>query len=184
MIERAKIKAAYAKIKLQEEQQPQQPYKSDSSQPNTDGGSLERAEKEDSHQPPSIDPHPSRQVLIDSGTSTQLGHEHSKSDTESDAARAPDGRKQRRNKRPRYVPFTKEAKRAQHDKEAAAKRREEIAIAHAERERTRADRERWRKAMEKSKRRGPNGQMKLGRQSQVLLEKIQRTVAAEKKGSS
>ncbi|CRK21301.1 hypothetical protein BN1723_012328 [Verticillium longisporum] len=47
-----------------------------------------------------------------------------------------------------------------------------------ERERKVADRERYRRAMAKARRGGENGQRKLGRESNLLLEKVRRMTGA------
>ena len=78
--------------------------------------------------------------------------------------------------RAKMKPFSKELKEAEKrrvDREAARKAREE---ALQERQRRLEERERWRKQMAKARQPGRNGQRKLGRESKVLLEKVQRLV--------
>lgn len=81
-------------------------------------------------------------------------------------------------KRPKPAPFEKEAREAQRKKAEAEKRREKIEAARKERERKLEERERSRKAMAKARTGGKNGQRKLGRESQVLLERVRRAVGA------
>lgn len=91
---------------------------------------------------------------------------------------APNPRTRPYAKRPKPAPFEKEAREAQHKKAEAEKRREEIEAAREERERKLEERERSRKAMAKARTGGKNGQRKLGRESQVLLERVRRAVGA------
>ena len=82
----------------------------------------------------------------------------------------------RRFKHAKPKPFGKELKVAEKkraEREEARKAKEE---ALKERDRKRAERERWRSMMAKAREPGKNGQRRLGRESTVLLEKVQRLV--------
>lgn len=76
--------------------------------------------------------------------------------------------------RRRIAPFQKEMELAAQRKAEAQARREAREKAEREREEKQVERERQRKAMAKARSGGKNGQRKLGRESQVLLEKVQR----------
>ena len=83
---------------------------------------------------------------------------------------------QRRN-RPKPLPFAREHQRAQLAKQEAETRREAIKEAIHQRQVKLEERERFRRAMAKARTGGKNGQRKLGRESQVLLDKVKRIVA-------
>jgi hypothetical protein len=80
---------------------------------------------------------------------------------------------ERRQRRPRPQTYAKESQFAQHKKEEADARQKARDDANKERALKLAERERFRKTMAKA-RGGPNGQRKLGRESTVLLAKVQR----------
>lgn len=82
---------------------------------------------------------------------------------------------QRRTKRPGY--FEKEQAFADQQKAEAEARRIEFERRSAEKKQKIEERERFRNAMAKARTGGKNGQRKLGKESKVLLEKVQRMVA-------
>ncbi len=84
--------------------------------------------------------------------------------------------RQRKPPRPKAVPFRKEALLAQHRKEENEKRRREFEESNRQRQVKIDERESFRKAMAKARSGGRDGQRKLGRESKVLLEKVQRMV--------
>lgn len=181
LIEKAKIKASYAKLIARENQ----------SQPSSAIGRLSSQQDEstneqgdgafsgDLHQPASNEPHPARQALIDAAP-VSATKAHLSSDFNWGLNEEFNERVRQRPRSQKQVPFSREMKHAQQAKEEAVKRREDMAAALAQRERRRAERDRWRKAIEKSKGGGPHGQAKLGRQSEVLLEKVKRMVGEGK----
>lgn len=75
-------------------------------------------------------------------------------------------------------PFEKEFRIANQRQQEAQARRQARDEAIREREERTAERERFRKAMAKARTGGRNGQRKLGRESGVLLEKIQRSLGS------
>lgn len=79
-----------------------------------------------------------------------------------------------RAKKPGY--FEKEQAAADAKKKESEERRAEFERREAEKKLKLAERERFRKAMAKARTGGKNGQRKLGRESQVLLEKVKRMV--------
>ena len=82
--------------------------------------------------------------------------------------------RQRRLPRPKAAPFQKEAQLAQRRKEEREKRQEEIKQANLKRQAKVEERERFRKIMAKARSGGKDGKRKLGLESKVLLEKVQR----------
>jgi hypothetical protein len=75
-------------------------------------------------------------------------------------------------------PFEKESRIANQRQQEAQARHQARDQAIREREHRTAERERFRKAMAKARTGGRNGQRKLGRESGVLLEKIQRSMSS------
>ena len=127
----------------------------------------------------SIDLHPSRQALITSAAGNE-SPDTSVLFAGAEETDQPKDRLQQRNSRRKHLLFFQKARQGEIEKEAAVMKRAGAETARIEREQKRRDRERWHKAIEKSKQPGPNGQMKLGRQSKVLLEKVKRSVGEEK----
>lgn len=80
--------------------------------------------------------------------------------------------------RPRVNPYNKEVQVAEERQAAADARRTAREKADLERAQKLEERERFRKAMAKARTGGANGQRKLGRESQVLLERVQRLVGS------
>ncbi|KAI9714253.1 MAG: hypothetical protein M1828_001184 [Chrysothrix sp. TS-e1954] len=78
--------------------------------------------------------------------------------------------------RPRHAPFQREVHAAQQRKDEAEVRRRAREEGQRQRLERIAERERFRRAMAKARSGGPNGQRKLGRESKVLLERVQRMV--------
>ena len=91
---------------------------------------------------------------------------------------AVDGKKNRGYRRqPRPVHFRKEAELAKQRKEEQVAQHNAFEEANREREAKRIEGDKFRKAMLRAKRGGKSGnQRRLGRESQVLLEKVQRIV--------
>ena len=83
----------------------------------------------------------------------------------------------RRPRKSKPVPFKKEARSAQRRREEAEQRRTAIQEAKEQRQHKIEERERFRRAMAKARTGGRNGQRKLGRESTVLLEKVQRVMS-------
>lgn len=81
-----------------------------------------------------------------------------------------------RKRKPKSIPFQREYEQAQKRKAEAEERRKAREEAERQRQLKIAERERFRKAMEKARRGGPNGQRKLGRESKPLLERVKRLV--------
>ena len=158
LIRNAQLKRSYDKLKSREPEV----FRATASKENTSG-------KEEPAKPAaSQELHPDRQAMLDSAG------------TQSVPLVSPDlegQKRQRWNRQPRPVPFKKEAETALQRREERAAREEAFEAANREREAKKEERERYRKAMSKARNGGTNGvQRKLGRESKVLLEKVQRMV--------
>jgi hypothetical protein len=122
--------------------------------------------------PPSA-PHPDRQNLM---TRPSLSPEPAR------VLRAPREPRERkvRERKPKFQPFSKEHAQATARKEEAEARRLDIEEGHRERKRKIEEREKMQRAMAKARKGGVNGQRKLGRESNVLLMKVQKMVGEGK----
>ncbi|KAH6629319.1 hypothetical protein C7974DRAFT_184607 [Boeremia exigua] len=152
IIYKSKLKKQYAKLKAREADEADAPRKSvyeREAEANPDNDEPVEIIPE-----PTLEPHPERVKMLEEPEKETPNFE-------------------RRQRRARPQPYEKEAEMARKKQEQTEAR--EKARAEADKERTKkiAERERFRKAMAKA-RGGPNGQRKLGRESQVLLEKAQR----------
>lgn len=150
LIRKAKVKKSYSKLKEREQYDtPNDPYH-DAATPEDATASLEL--------------HPDRQAMLD------------KPEAMPSEPRPPASRPQRRPPRPKAVPFQKEALLAQQRREERERRQKEIEESIQQRQAKVDERERFRKAMAKARSGGRDGQRKLGRESKVLLEKVQRMI--------
>lgn len=158
LIRKAQVKRSYNKIR---EKEPVILPKYYTEQP--DPSDVEQVEQA----PASMELHPARQAMLD--------------EPDKPIVPIPSGSSQQpRRKRPRKskpVPYEKEARLAQQRKEEAETKREAAEKARLERQSKIEERERFRKAMAKARTGGKNGQRKLGRESKVLLERVQSLVA-------
>ncbi|KAF2010325.1 hypothetical protein BU24DRAFT_436494 [Aaosphaeria arxii CBS 175.79] len=158
IIEKAKLKKEYAKLKAREQPDTQQKtvYERED----------EREKVHDDDQAPESAPeptlelHPDRVKLLDEkspspGPDTNLGD--------------------RRRKRARPQTYKRETELAQKRKEEADARQRAREAAEKERTKKIAERERFHKTMAKARAGGP-GKRKLGKESTVLLEKVKRLV--------
>lgn len=112
-------------------------------------------------EPATLDLHPSRQAMLDEPETTPA---------------SPQSTRQRRPPRPKSAPLKKEALHAQQRREERERKQEETERANRERQAKAEERERFRRAMAKARSGGKNGQRKLGRESKILLEKVQKMV--------
>lgn len=84
--------------------------------------------------------------------------------------------RQGRQLRQKPTPFKKEAQLAQQRREERANKQKEFEESCRQHQAKVEERQRFRKAMAKARSGGKDGQRKLGRESKVLLEKVQRIV--------
>ena len=156
LIQKAKTKKAYAKIREQElANAPKTNY--DETPETQDEGDEKEATRTGTH--------PERQAMIDAGFSTE-SQAPRQGPSDVGGIRGKDQNSKRRPKPSRY---TKE-------QEAAEQRR----LFFEGKRKAREERDRDRRAMAKARRPDQNGKMRLGRQSQVLLSRVQRLVRDEK----
>ena len=116
--------------------------------------------------PASTELHPERQAMLDE-SETMLAEQRS----------VMPQLRQRRPPRLKPTPFRKEAQLAQQRKEERERRQKEIEEVNRQRQAKIEERERFRKVMAKARSGGKDGKRKLGLESKVLLEKVQRMMA-------
>jgi hypothetical protein len=150
LIHKAKVKKSYAKLKAREPIIP-------TSIP---------AEPIEPTEPASQELHPERQAMLDAPREPTPPPNQGKQFSQRP--------QQRRSKKPSY--FEKEQAFAAQKKAEADARRLECERREKEKKQKIEERERFRKAMAKARTGGRNGQRKLGKESQVLLEKVRRIV--------
>ena len=148
LIHKAKVKKSYAKLKAREPIIPT-PI------------NLEPVE------PASQELHPDRQAMLDAPRET------TPPPLDQGFRERPRERNERKRK-PAY--FEKEVQYAEQQKAEAETRRIEFERRDKEKKGKIEERERFRKAMAKARTGGKNGQRKLGKESQVLLERVKRMV--------
>ncbi|KAH6659794.1 hypothetical protein BKA67DRAFT_28978 [Truncatella angustata] len=181
LIEKAKLKKAYKKIKARELPPAQKPQQGSGESEAAPGPGAEEAKTEDAEQNAAI--HPDRQAM--------LVVEHP-DDAESDASDianmvrqrpTKEEKKERWGDEPRQKPHGKQRKPGYFDKaqnEASRNKAEqesreaEFQRRTEERERKNAERDRFNKALKKARTPGRDGQRKLGRESALMLEKVRR----------
>ena len=152
LIRKAKVKKSYSKLKEREQLIGSKPV-------------YNPLASQHEEEPASLELHPDRQAMLKEPPPVPLQDS------------APDQRpRQRRAQRPKPAPFKKEAQLAQQRKEEREARQMEIEEKNRQRQVKIEERERFRKAMAKARSGGGDGQRKLGRESKVLLEKVQRIV--------
>lgn len=167
MIAKAKLKKEYAKVQAREGEQLRP---SRSVYDRVDAADTEASEEH--HVPePNTERHPDRTALIESTPREQTPDAQDQQQTGEQAFR------QRRQRKPKPVPFAREHAEAQQRKKEAEQRRLAFEEGQRQRQQKLEERERFRKAMAKARTGGKNGQRKLGRESKVLLERVQRIVS-------
>jgi len=144
LIQKAKVKKAYAKIKAQHEAENADP---------TPATYAEDPQDEVATTQPTLELHPERQAMLDAPHLQPVPSHQSNHFKE----------RRRNDDRPKPSRYAKEH-------EIARQRQEDMEA----RRRLREERDKERKAMSKAKRTGKDGKMKLGRQSKVLLGRVQR----------
>ncbi|KAL8720753.1 MAG: hypothetical protein Q9225_002419 [Loekoesia sp. 1 TL-2023] len=155
LVRKAKVKKSYSKIK---EKEPTilPKYYADQSAPDTEQA------------PASMELHPARQAMLKEPEIKHIQDDHGSSHHDV---------RSKKPRKPKPIPFEKEARLAQQRKEEQKQKREAAERARAERQRKIEERERFRRAMAKARTGGKNGQRKLGRESKVLLERVRNLVA-------
>ncbi|KAK8127670.1 hypothetical protein PG984_008778 [Apiospora sp. TS-2023a] len=154
LIEKAKLKKQYAKIKAAEEQASGKPS---SGEPAAEGEAEAEA--------PEAQIHPERQAMLD-GDEPEAEPERDEGGARQRHPRAP------RQRRPDY--FEKAKSEAERKKAAAEEREKEYQRRTEERQHKIEERDKFRKAMKKARTPGRDGQRRLGRESGLLLDKAKR----------
>ncbi|MCJ1287982.1 hypothetical protein MMC26_007335 [Xylographa opegraphella] len=152
LIHKAKLKRSYAKLKGRE----------------LDSNTTTSAEAP-SEEPASLELHPARQAMLNAP-------EEPPQETTISISGGTGDQRRPRSRKPKPIPFQKEAREAQKRKEEAQARQEAYEESSRLRQQKLEERERFRRAMAKARTGGRNGQRKLGRESQVLLERVRRVV--------
>lgn len=152
LINKAKLKRSYAKLKEREPLSKPTTYTESPSEPD---------------EPASLELHPARQAMLDAPEEPQ--HDN----PENSSAKP----RWQRSRKPKAVPFRREAREAQQRKEEALARQAAYEESNRQRQQKLEEREKFRRAMAKARTGGRNGQRKLGRESKVLLERVKRVVA-------
>jgi hypothetical protein len=161
LITKAKIKKDYAKVREQELAQPTRSARTVVNWAQEDTNRDISATETVNAAPTSTNLHPERTALIESSNERRSNHTS--------------GSKPRQ----RPVTYSREeaiANRRRAELEAKQRAREE---ADRQRQQKADERERYKRAMAKA--RGKDGTRKLGRESQILLERVRRVVARDKK---
>lgn len=166
LIEKAKLRKEYAKVKAREAETIQ-PTRSvyDNVEEDT---TKTNEDTEEAQQEPTVERHPDRTALIENTE---------RSPTPEPQQQQQPRERQRKPRKPKPVPFAREHAEAQQRKEEAEERRRAREEAEKQRQQKIEERERFRKAMAKARTGGKNGQRKLGRESKILLERVQRMVS-------
>lgn len=164
LIHKAKVKKAYAKIKAREQEnaQPAKPI-----QPvQNEGAEAGDGETKQPEQEAEV-MHPTRHLML---------ADEAKAQENSVGEHNPDGNR-RRTRRPGY--YEKQLSKAEERRKEQEARQAEFQRRREEREQKIAERERFKKAMAKTRDR--DGNKKLGRESSILLEKVRKMVGEKKK---
>lgn len=165
LIHKAKVKKAYAKIKAREEKPLEHGAAPESqAEPAESAADGEPGEHEAEEQL-----HPTRKLMLKDEDKAQANAAHADGEIPSDGHR-------RRTRRPGY--YDKQLQKAEQSRAEAEARRQEFQRRREERERKLAERERFKKAMAKT--RDKDGKKKLGREGNLLLDKVKKIVAQGK----
>ncbi|KAL4970247.1 uncharacterized protein BDV14DRAFT_162809 [Aspergillus stella-maris] len=152
LIQKAKVKKAYAKVKAAElaAPQPKQFYlkREEEEAAAREGG--EEQSKDEEPTPASLELHPDRQAMLD---------------TRDEAPEREDGQPGRKGRKQKRGAYAKELEIAEKKRQAAEKRREQREFRAKDRE-----------AMTRARKPDQFGKRRLGRESQVLLSRVQRMV--------
>ncbi|OAA47553.1 hypothetical protein NOR_02043 [Metarhizium rileyi] len=160
LIQKAKVKKEYAKIKAREQQTCQSRHGKDHDE--VGGGADSQGEADRLQEEAEEKMHPTRELMLKDEDKAQAGVDAA-TDSTSDGMR-------RRTRRPGY--YDKQLQKAQERQEAYEEKTRERERRTEERERKMAERQRFKKAMAKTV--GKDGKKKLGRESTLLLDKVKR----------
>ncbi|SPJ70766.1 uncharacterized protein FTOL_00494 [Fusarium torulosum] len=164
LIHKAKVKKAYAKIKAREQENAPTPKTSQPVQDEAPAGSDAGEKKQPVEEPEVM--HPTRHLMLADEAKAQ---ENSVGERNSDGNR-------RRTRRPDY--YEKQLGKAAQLRQEEEQRRQEFQRRREEREQKMAERDRYKRAMAKTRDR--DGNKKLGRESSLLLDKVKKMIAEKR----
>ena len=160
LIHKAKVRKSYNKLKEREQlNAPKTSYNPVALQ------DAEEEKEEGEGEPASLELHPDRQAMLEEPEKAPPSPQPQNT-----------SHPRPRHKKPKSEPFKKEVQLGQNRKEEREARQKEIEESNRQRQAKLEERERFRKAMAKARSGGRDGKRKLGRESKVLLEKVQRIV--------
>ena len=189
LIQKAKIRKNYAKIKARQEAaeaekragvsvrrpdvwrdvEDEDERKDGAKEEGANGGNVEGEDEDEDEGEDAVvatlDRHPERQAMLDAPAPLPPPPPQPSAPNPERQDQSHTNSREKRNKRHKPTPYAKEL-------DLAEKRRQEMEARRVARE----DRERMRAAMKKARRPGVDGKRKLGRESTVLLEKVRRMV--------
>jgi len=166
LIDKAKLKKEYAKVKAQTEA-------ADSNRPRPAVVPTDHQNEDEEEEQPSNEPHPDRQNLIDEEEIAPTRDDEPRREVGEDGQR----RFQRRERKPKSIPFAREHRQATRAKQEVEERRRAREEAERQRQQKLEERDKFRRAMAKARTPGRDGKKKLGRESTILLDKVKKMVA-------
>lgn len=176
LIHKAKVKKSYAKLRAREPLKEERNLYAEDEEKKDEVGNNE--EGEESAQGEAVEElHPQRKAMLDEpepDTAVKSVPRYSNTNKSEDSSDKKRDRGDKRGAKPAY--FAKELAFAEKQKAEQKARREEFERREREKKAKIEERERFRRQMAKARSGGKNGQRKLGRESQVLLEKVKRVV--------
>lgn len=177
LITKAKVKKQYAKVKAEHQKQAATTEPQD---PTTQtAAAAEDGETTNQPAPEPAQLHPERQAMLDSTTHPDANPNNDDTGPTSEHQQ-PRQRRPRKQQQQRPDYYTKELAAASHAKQQAEERAAEFARRDQERQQRVAERERYRRAMDKAKTPGRDGKVKVGKESRLLLERVQRMMGGGK----
>ncbi|KAM0259030.1 hypothetical protein ACHAQJ_003529 [Trichoderma viride] len=163
LIHRAKVKKEYAKIKAADQKAAEAKAPTGHGEDEVKSSQGDAGEKGEEEEAEKI--HPTRQLMLKDEDMAQAGVDPERTTDFRDGER-------RRTRRPGY--YDKQLQKAAQRQEEAEMKRREFERRMEERAQKQAERDRFKKAMAKT--RDKDGKKKLGRESVLLLEKVKRLV--------
>ncbi|KAK4103577.1 hypothetical protein N658DRAFT_514404 [Parathielavia hyrcaniae] len=185
LITKAKVKKQYAKMKaeLQNQAAATTTPTDDDHHHHDEANTHTEPQNDDQTAPNPRQIHPERQALLDPPTNPEPqptpttdpspANEQDQPQQQPQSQPHSSGpRRPRKPRRPDY--YTKDLAAAERAKQEAEQRAAELARRERERQQRVAERERYRRAMAKAKTPGRDGKLKVGRESNILLERVKR----------
>ncbi|KAG4035451.1 hypothetical protein MFRU_001g02200 [Monilinia fructicola] len=179
LIHKAKVKKSYAKLRAREPLKDERNiYAEDQAkekEEEEEEEDVKRDEEREETGEEAVELHPQRKAMLDEpevDTAVKIVPRYSNNSEDSREKKRE--RSEKRGAKPAY--FAKELAFAEKQRAEQKAKREEFERKEREKKAKIEERERFRRQMAKARSGGKNGQRKLGRESQVLLEKVKRVV--------